>query len=659
MTKATTSTAKAKSSLPFVGQGAREAYLSQVALIAILILAAALRFGWVGVNSFAWDEARISLDALRMARGGELILAGQPSSVDIPFFPASVWLFAIPFAISPDPLFATLAVAAVSLAMVYGVWSLARHFGALPGLAAALVAAASPYAAFYGRSIWQPNLLAPLALLWLTAWYTSVQGHGRGALAAAGLVGFVGVLTVQIHFAGAALVPATVYAVLRHHRGRKLIAAILGGSIAALVMLPYLYYITVVDPDVMGRFGGVLGGSAQIDLGSVENLLRLATGWDWAFLGLGDGDIYSRSAVLAAALGVGLALGIAALIAHRLRPDSRQTGRATLAEMTLVLLAASPLFFLRHSSPVQIHYQLIAFPAVPLALAAALTLFRTRAWRIAGFAALGAAAAIWTAQIAAVLQSASVARPANSALSSILRESRDAAYAAPEPVLFFTHGDDPALHGEAAVFESLLWDRPHRILNGDVLLILPPYPATLLATLAPFQVWEELEAGGLAVDPLAFPRREGALPFVATAYDGRDELRGFESIPPAVLGDGSTLVGWKARYVGPRFRISTLWQVELDAPPGVFQQFHHLRLSANPDGEPWSISDVPLSRATWRIGDRVVVMADFFEVPAGDTWVVDVGHYTLPDLWRVPRLDGGDSLIHLGPFISAAETDAE
>lgn len=644
---------------PTIRIPSREIIFARAALIAILILAAALRFGWVGVNSFAWDEARVSLDALRMARGGELILAGQPSSVDIPFFPASVWMFAIPFAISPDPLFATLVVAAVSLAMVYGVWSLARHFGTLPGLAAALVAAASPYAVFYGRSIWQPNLLAPLALLWLSAWYASVQGRGRGALIAAGLVGCVGVLTVQVHFAGAALMPATVYAVLRHHRGRKRIAAILGGGISALAMLPYLYYVTSVDPDVMGRFGGVLGGSAQIDLGSVENLLRLATGWDWAFQGSGDGDIYSRSVAFAAALGVGLALGVAALIAQRLRPDSQQTGRATLAEMTLVLLVASPLFFLRHSSPVQIHYQLIAFPSVPLALGAALTLFRTRAWRIAGFAAVGAAAAIWTAQIAAVLQSANITRPANSALSSILRESRDAAHAASEPVLFFTHGDDPALHGEAAVFESLLWDRPHRILNGDVLLILPPYPATLMATLAPFQMWEELEAGGLAADPLAFSRREGALPFVAAAYDGRAELEGFVPIPSVALGDGSTLLGWKVRYVGPRFRISTLWQVESDAPPGVFQQFHHLRRSADLDGDPQAISDVPLSRATWRVGDRVVVMADFFDVPAGDTWVVDVGHYTLPDLARVSGLEGGDRLVRLGPFVSAAGVGAE
>ncbi|MFN8451652.1 MAG: hypothetical protein U0521_24445 [Anaerolineae bacterium] len=67
-----------------------------------------------------------------MARGGEFVMAGQPSSVDIPFFPASVWLFALPYAASPDPLAATwfvsligglLAVAGVGLARRWGAWA--------------------------------------------------------------------------------------------------------------------------------------------------------------------------------------------------------------------------------------------------------------------------------------------------------------------------------------------------------------------------------------------------------------------------------------------------------------------------------------------------------------------------------------------------------
>ena len=108
------------------------------ALLAILILAALLRFAYPGVNSFAGDEAHISLDALRMARGGEFVMAGQPSSVNIPFFPASVWLFALPYAFSPDPLVVTWVVSLISLLTVAGVWWLARRWNAWAGLVAAL-----------------------------------------------------------------------------------------------------------------------------------------------------------------------------------------------------------------------------------------------------------------------------------------------------------------------------------------------------------------------------------------------------------------------------------------------------------------------------------------------------------------------------------------
>jgi hypothetical protein len=257
--------------------------------------------------------------------------------------------------------------------------------------------------------------------------------------------------------------------------------------------------------------------------------------------------------------------------------------------------------------------------------------------------------AIWSLQVLWTLEDTAAHRPPNSALSSILRESRDVANGAADPVLFFTHGDDPAIDGEVAVFKTLLWTREHRILNGDNLLILPPYPATLLATLAPFQAWEEIVASRLALDVHEYPRREGSLPFVATRYDGISDPQGFTAIEPIPFEDGTTLIGWRVRRVGPRLRISTLWRVTADTAPGTYQQFHHLRGAT--EGDPLAISDVPLSRATWRVGDHVIVMADFFDItPGTENLSIDIGHYTLPDLTRIPRSDSGESLISLGTF---------
>ncbi len=673
-----------------------------IALIALLALAVVLRFGWSGVSSFAWDEANLSLDALRTIRGGQIALAGQPSSVAIPFFPASVYAFAIPYAFSPDPLVAVGFVAALSTLTVFGVWALGRAlFGVPAGLVGALFMAVSPYAVLYGRSIWQPNLLAPLALAWLAAAYfglrdlpsrrpgqthqdttspltssphppTALHGEGetsprpplyleRGRTIAIAVCVFLGGVVVQVHFAGIPLAVGTLYLLLRGRWWRQWRAVIVGAAAALIVALPYGVFLAQ-NPAILERYGAVLGGTTRYDLTGFENAAKLALGYGWGFLGGGEGELAAQNpvtAILAGALMVG---GLIAVV-RRVRPNGDDSAPASGAplqrasELMLLALLISPLFFIRHSTPILPHYQLVALPAVALTVGAAVTLFgrasgtpRQRIWTVVVIVVSLALAGMWTRQLVTTLDNASIARMPNSALSSILRESRDAANGAAahgDLVMVLAHGDDPEIDGEVAVFETLLWDRRQRVVNGDVLLILPPEPTTLLATLAPFQAWEELAASGLARAVTEYPRREGALPFVAARYDGVTMPAGFTMLDPLAFADGTTLIGWRARRVGERLRISTLWRAGAALQMGTIQQFHHLQRADAPDGEPLSVSDVPLALHTWRAGDTVVVMADFFAVPPS-LYTVDLGHYTLPDVIRIPRVDGGDSVRLIG-----------
>jgi hypothetical protein len=233
-------------------------------------------------------------------------------------------------------------------------------------------------------------------------------------------------------------------------------------------------------------------------------------------------------------------------------------------------------------------------------------------------------------------------------LGTPLKQLRAAAYNLPAdvPALLFTHGDNPNIDGEAAIFEVLWWDRPHRIIQGNSVLILPEESVYLMATLAPFPAWEELEISGLVDDPLTFDRREGALPFVATHYDGATQPAGFRPVEPVLFEDGAQLEGWRTRRIGDRLRISTLWRV-IDPPPNAtIQQFHHLRAVGN--DELLIGADVPLSMERWQVGGRVIVMGDFFDVPPG-RYTVDIGHYTLPDVVRIPHAKNAD-FIRLDPF---------
>jgi hypothetical protein len=682
------------------------------------------------VNSFAFDEARLSLIALDMARGGNFATVGMPSSVGVSNLPGAAWIYSIPYWISPDPLAATQFTALLSLGAVVATWALARHvWGVWAGLAAALFLAASPYAVLYSRSVWAQNLLPVLGIIW--AW-TAYLGESRHSKLAIGLHIFLAGFAPQVHFAGAALILPTAYFFVRFRWWRHMLPVSIGGGLALLALLPFVAEVICCRPDITAQFGNALGGEAHVNLTGFAQVIQLALGLDWGYLLLGDlqpPDVPVLAMIAGVMAGIGLVatgryvvMGRTALTPNpspswrgALKESSlpfalREKGAGdegqavTLAEILLAWLLASPLFFLRHSAPVLIHYHLAALPALALVVGAGLALTPKSRTGAAKLPSVGSADPLsvpqgegtftkqvreflpfsfmekgpgvegrsrrtafilsliltilllltltWATQLAQGLALAGQVETPNG-LGTPLLHTRAAAYGLPDdaPVLFFTHGDDPNVDGEAAAFAALWWGREHRIIQGGSLLILPDAPAYLMATVRPIQAWEEIDDAGLALNVRRFLRREGAEPFVATFYDALSEPAGFTRLDELLrLSDGTQLEGWKVRRVGPRLRISTLWRVLQQPAPGTYQQFHHLRTSDTLDSDqPFAISDVTISAHRWQVGDRLIVIGDFFVDKTGPYWV-DVGHYTLPEGQRIPGVDGGPDSVRLGSF---------
>lgn len=619
--------------------------LEIVALVGVLILAAVLRFGWPDVNSFAFDEARLSLISLDMARGGQFASLGMPSSVGVPNLPAAAWIYAVPYAISTDPLIATQFTGLLSLLTVFGVWLLARmNWGTWPALVAAVFMATSPYSVLYSRSVWAQNLLPPLGLAW--AW-TGFFGAAKGNPVAIALNVFLAGFVFQVHFAGIGLALGTAYLFFRFRWWRQILPVLIGGALAVLAALPFIAQVTCCAPQVIEQYRGALGGTSQVDLTSFAELLRLGLGINWGYLTLGD--LYNDNLPLAILTGVLLLTGLIVTIRCVVGTRPASSTPYIFAEIVLVWLVVSPLFFVRHTTPTFIHYQLASLPALALIFSAGAMLLKHRFWQPLVFVITLVIAVGWSIQIGQSLDFAGQ-RATPNGLGTPLNVTHNVANSIPKdiPVLFFTHGDDPTVHGESAVFEALWWGREHRIINGESILILPPYPAYMLATLAPFQAWEEIDSAGLASDVQEFPRRVGeGAGFIGTLYDGETLPEGFTPIEPVLFDHGAQLEGWKARMVGPRLRISTLWRVMEMPPMGTYQQFHHLRTADTLDGEPFMVADVPISTHDWQVGDLLIVMGDFFVDQTAGYWV-DVGHYTLPDVARISYDDGNS--VRLGPF---------
>ena len=74
----------------------RKASLEVLQLITVLILAAILRMAYPGFSEFKADEARLYQLAYDLATGYKIPLQGIGSSIGIPNFPLSTWIYALP-----------------------------------------------------------------------------------------------------------------------------------------------------------------------------------------------------------------------------------------------------------------------------------------------------------------------------------------------------------------------------------------------------------------------------------------------------------------------------------------------------------------------------------------------------------------------------------
>src|SRR5437016_3369341 len=81
--------------------------LELLALASILILAAFLRLGAPGVVEFKRDEANLSYLSLDMVHGRQFPLLGIDSSVGIRNAPVNVYIMALPYLFTSDPILPT------------------------------------------------------------------------------------------------------------------------------------------------------------------------------------------------------------------------------------------------------------------------------------------------------------------------------------------------------------------------------------------------------------------------------------------------------------------------------------------------------------------------------------------------------------------------
>ncbi len=625
-------------------------------LATILVWAGVLRLGWPGVNSFSFDEARVSQLALQMVRNGDLAELGMQSSTGVPNFPGAVWIYALPYAISSRPLAATLFTGLANTLTAAGLWWLARQgWGKAAGPAAALAFAAAPFLIFYARNIWAQNWLVPLAVLWAIA---AVQGIGRGKNGALAWHTFLAGFAAQVHFAGIVLAFGSLWLGLRFRlwrRWRPIAAGVLFGVLTAA---PTLFTLWRGGSGARADLARALSAPAQVHPEAFSRALSLVSGRGWEAMVLNQDWTWPAGLERALDLSqwllvIGLAAGLFFLFFRSAfgRPESepapeREPVRQVVTSLVPVWLLAAPVFFLYGSTPAFHQYLLTSAPAGFLLVGAAVASLpgKRRRW-----GALGLLAAAALAQSIAVGQALSRVEAAlvPGGLGTPLRFPQAAAdrlTAEPGRIVVHAMGDTIEYDGDAAVFHVLLWDHPHQIVEARSVLLLPGDGGSLLFTFPDLPAAGRLEEVGISGRLLLLPRRSNEPPYVAF----KPEAFGWFGFTPltARLANGAALQGWRLDPLPDgRLRLLTRWIIEQEPPPGTFQQFNHLYLRGGEEF-PFEVSDVTTSSKSWQEGDQLLTWAEFSPLPPGAAIArFDIGMYTWPDLQRSPVLERpGDSL---------------
>ncbi len=581
----------------------------------VLLIATILRLGEPGMVEFLHDEAYLSLLAQDMVAGGPIPLTGIPSSVGIPNPPVSLYIMAIPYALSSSPVFATMFIAALNVISVGLLWWIAhRYLGRRVALLAGLTYALNPWAVLYSRKIWAQDFHTPFVLLGLLLALCGFIEGKRRAQAASLPVLFI---AFQIHFAAWALLP--LYLGLLWSGRKRVSRFALGMSLvlAAAALIPFLIGLSSTLEEAPYRISNAFDGQGStltIGPDALVHLARLATG-----LGLESwvaprqqADLISEvptPVVLWLVIGAALLVGL--VVIWKAKPQQFFASLLTLWVMT-PLLVFTPTW-----TEVYPHYFTASIPALCL-LAAIGTAWLaailpskpySQTVVIAAFGLILLTQGFWWRGLLRYLDTTSTPGGYGTPIHYVLAV-RDV-LARYDDVVVVSDGFEALYDQEPAAWPVLLRDSADcvRVITGDGIAVFPDHPfAVLVAPNAPEHPVEDLY---LTDAPMTFPLRPAAGVYTIHDFDDAPPWSGpaLTAIVPVQFDSGAQLTGY-------RLEASRMY-LEWRLPGPVAKDYHSFGHFLNASGEKLKQRDSILWPGRfWCEGDRLITWTEI-ELPAG------------------------------------------
>ncbi len=623
------------------GQRVRRDWLIALALV---LLAALPRLYRLDLAEFKLDEANHYRMAYELLRGGWR-WTGSTASVGFPKPPLFVYTLALPLAVTCDPRVVTGFLGVLAALAAGGFYlALQPRMGRKAAAGATLLFAFNPQAVLHARKLFTADLLPPLSALFFWASLNLIAAPSRRVGRAAIWAAFSFALLLLTTFSPLILAPVLAFAFWR--RRSDLTPRAWWGALAALG-LPFVPYLIAVRSDIVSLLTALFTNaqgetSAAASTFSAPPLIRWMLNLLWGTSYLPGWLGWMVGLFLA---GVTLA-GAAGLIWAAWRQG------ADWARVILLWVGLCPLLMLGLSfvTPVQMqaHYLVVLYPVL-FALPGAAIAWAERRSSLWGRAALlllmGVAVwsfAFWDDTLEDVARGVEGYGTPLGYWRRAAKQARDFAAEHDAEVLAYVPGDQP-WDEQAAIFDALLCDTPHRVVNGHTTVVLPSHPAVFL-------VASDVESSLALVSPCTrgLDTRLAASPF-GGAYSYRlwtpqSSIQACLDLTPAegVWASGARLLGYAIEgspEPGATLHVTLAWEATRGPVAADIHWFNHLVAT---DGQRWGQFDgAPWPGERWRGGDRVLWR---FDLPIADDappppYALRVGQYTYPDFEGIPVVD--------------------
>lgn len=359
---------------------ARRAWLEGLGLLAVLGLAAFTRLHGLEYTPFKGDQAEWFLQAQDMVEGRLFPTAGMSTSIGWVNAPLAVYLFALAYLLAPDALGVTTFVAVANILGVAALYGAARAtWGHSVALLASGMLALVPGAVHFGRFIWNPDLVPPMASLALWGLLAHVRGRRWGMPLAV----FAFLWAAQLHAFNLLEAPGLILAWWVGGWRTSPKGFTLAITAGAAPLAPYIYRYVQERPSLP------TGTGVLLDTQALEGAVSLLNPAYWTFL----------AGVPPSSVDLGIALAVLLLAAGwlglwwtgtRAGSSHAETPSGKAWSIPALWGLAPPVLATVHVFPPHGHYQVGILPALCLLLAVAIS----RAGGMAGLRASMTAAAM-------------------------------------------------------------------------------------------------------------------------------------------------------------------------------------------------------------------------------------------------------------------------